>query len=81
LYFPKPQNAGQQPQTNFLTKICEKNSIKKPASLFVFKENSLEVFSQRWKDKPPASREISHRKTEKQKRGEEVYSTHMEEGE
>jgi hypothetical protein len=81
LHFPKPQNAGEQPQTNFLTKICDKTSIKKTCFSLCFQGKLLEGLSQRWKNKLPASREISHRKTKKQKRGDEVYSTHMEERE
>jgi len=46
-----------------------------------FQGKLLEVLSKRWKNKLPASGEISNRKTKKQKRGEEVYSTHMEERE
>jgi hypothetical protein len=41
LYFPKPQNAGQQPQTNFLTKICEKTSIKKTCFSLCFQGKLL----------------------------------------
>jgi hypothetical protein len=69
LHFPKPQNADQQPQTNFLTKICDKTSIKKTASLFVFKENSLKCCPKDGKTThQPAGKSLTER--QRNKRGE-----------
>jgi hypothetical protein len=67
LHFPKPQNAGHQPQTDFLTKICDKTSIKIPASLFVFKENSLKCCP---KDRKTSHQPAGKSLTERNKRGE-----------